>query len=201
MRDLLQYAKECELSYTSHKEGQVYRAGSDVSYLSDWLGGKLITIRGSDGNDMIDNIKIKKDSSSIGKVHHGFYKGMKSLYSAMRKDLERSRGEVFYITGHSRGGAIALLLSLYLRARGYNIAILYTFGAPRSICKGTKSGINHIRVVNNGDRVPMLPRRYMGYKHDCKAIKLKGSWWSKLWILGYSDHMIEYYIEAIERNI
>ncbi len=201
MRDLLEYAKKCKEAKYDNNKAKQYRAGSDVAYMSEHKGGQLITIRGSDGDDMGSNFKIKKDSASIGRVHHGFYTGMKGLYKAMKSDLERSKGEKFYFAAHSRGGAEALLFAMYLKARGYNIVIVYTFGAPRALCKGTECTVLHIRTVNNGDRVPMLPRRWMGYTHDCKPIKLKGSWWSKIWVLGYTDHMIDEYIEAIERNL
>jgi len=200
MDDILEYAKINGQCSEGTLKGTQYRAGSDIAYISNHKGGKLITIKGSDGNDMLSNFKVKKDSSSIGRVHHGFYSGMKGLYKSMLPDLRSLKREKIYITGHSRGGAIALLLAMYLKARGFIVIIVYTFGAPRSICKGTDCRILHIRTVNNGDRVPMLPRRWMGYTHDCKPVKLKGSWWARIWILGYSDHMIEEYIEAIERN-
>ena len=69
-----------------------------------------------------------------------------------------------WVTGHSLGGALAVLLAATMRESNLPVDGLYTFGAPRV---GDKSfadrldraleGAAHWRVVNEGDLGPHVP--------------------------------------------
>lgn len=45
----------------------------------------------------------------------------------------KSKNKKIFITGHSLGGGMAMISAPYLKGRGYNIAEVYTYAAPRTI--------------------------------------------------------------------
>jgi hypothetical protein len=79
-------------------------------------------------------------------------------------------GQVF-VTGHSLGGAIALLCAVELRRSGIQVAGVYTFGQPRvgnsawAAMYEQALGDRTFRVVNENDIVPRTPGVLMGYRH------------------------------------
>ena len=102
-----------------------------------------------------------------GKVHRGFYGGAQAVFPFVVSYLERFySGQKLLITGHSLGGAIALILSEMLRRnqRYQPDIVLYTYGAPRA---GDTTFINsaqpliHHRIVNQNDPVPSVPATWM----------------------------------------
>lgn len=102
-----------------------------------------------------------------GKVHRGFYGGAQAVYPFVVSYLERFySGQKLLITGHSLGGAIALILSEMLRRDPQYSPdiVLYTYGAPRAgdttFIKSAQPLIHH-RIVNQNDPVPSVPATWM----------------------------------------
>lgn len=101
----------------------------------------IVAIAGSD--DPLDwwrNLYVHR----VKGLHQGFYHAARALQSSFKY---LPKNPVF--TGHSRGGAIAVIL-----AQLYNSQAI-TFGAPKS---GSKHP--HIAFVAAGDIVPCLPLSY-----------------------------------------
>lgn len=102
-----------------------------------------------------------------GKVHRGFYGGALAAYPFIVTYLEKFySGQKLLITGHSLGGAVALILSEMLRRNlefSPNI-VLYTYGAPRAgdttFIESAQSLVHH-RIVNQNDPVPSVPATWM----------------------------------------
>lgn len=91
---------------------------------------------------------------------------------------ERKNQEV-WLTGHSLGGALAVILAATLRENGVPVHGLYTFGAPRvgdkEFAKQLNRGLrnkSHWRVVNEGDLVPHVPMEPF-FCHAGKRMLLK----------------------------
>ncbi|EMF4710929.1 lipase family protein [Providencia stuartii] len=94
-------------------------------------------------------------------VHRGFleaYQCVEKYFSAKMTDIKnKSEYKELFITGHSLGGALALLHSTDLRNK---IPLLYTYGMPRVFTiSGAKSlsSLNHYRHVNDADTVTSVP--------------------------------------------
>ena len=110
------------------------------------------------------------------KVHAGFLEGYNSVSDQMMHVLQSINGGTrpIFITGHSYGGALAVLAGLDLQLEGFNVHSVYTFGQPR-VGNGAFSGLVERtlgdrlqRVVYDNDivaRVPHLPSLTDPYRH------------------------------------
>lgn len=130
----------------------------------------VIAFRGTDEvRDWLTNLKlrgVKWPPNGPRKVHYGFLIGYQSLQNKVRDELNRHGApHRLWLTGHSLGGALALLCAFDLDSR-YHIHGLVTFGQPmaagdallRNI--GTALAGVYLRVVNGQDIVPRVPPWY-----------------------------------------
>ncbi len=103
-------------------------------------------------------MRIRVDLAIAIPVHMGFDDTAKLLYADMKPYLKP--GYKTYVTGHSLGGAIAVLIAIYLTEDNYDVSKVVTFGQPKFT---TTAGVqklgflNLTRVVDENDIIPMLP--------------------------------------------
>lgn len=128
----------------------------------------------------------------LGQTHHGhagFIRGACRVVKHLRPEL--GKGPVT-CTGHSLGGAIALVAGLKLAKEGRSVMIV-TFGAPKVFLRGVKLPENvEISMYRAGkDLVTYLP---IG-KHPVKPCKIgsPARFWPNL-----SDHSMDRYVEALQ---
>jgi hypothetical protein len=91
-------------------------------------------------------------------LHSGFHKAADEVYQLILPHLRQDYQT--RITGHSLGGAIAVILMILLQRQGYSIEKCITFGQPKvTNADGAKSlqQLPLLRVVNHEDIVPCLP--------------------------------------------
>lgn len=115
-------------------------------------------------------------------VHEGFWDHA-SLLSRQVAKLDIPKNAKFLLTGHSLGGAAAMMLPVtsFFYDRAFNIDSIITFGCPRvgnvsyhrhvkDICPSTEI----IQYVNTGDIIPHLPIRLLigGYRHPANKMRL-----------------------------
>lgn len=142
----------------------------------------IIAFRGSESRtDWITNIKLATDPGPLlnSRVHEGFQDALFpvviSIVSAIYK-FNPSGSKNIWITGHSLGGALAVLMTAMLSIEKIAVRGLYTFGAPRvgnqnfaEQLEANISGVN-FRVVNQGDLVPHVPFEAQGFYHAGERI-------------------------------
>ena len=122
---------------------------------------QVVSVRGTSNveNAMVDiALKLKVDQDTGIKLHQGFARAAKQVYAELKPLLEVDHK--IYTTGHSLGGAVALILAMYLDSDGYKIEQVITFGQPKvtNIAGASKTGhIDIIRVVTALDIVPLVP--------------------------------------------
>ncbi|MET9319479.1 lipase family protein [Streptomyces sp. NPDC003038] len=102
-----------------------------------------------------------------GYIHYGFGEALESVYPEVKDTIAefRTNGQSVWLTGHSLGGALAMLAGARLHLEDPKLTAdgIYTFGQPRTCdrllaaaCnKGLAKRIH--RFVNNNDIVPQLP--------------------------------------------
>lgn len=108
-------------------------------------------------------------------VHRGFFEAYWPVRTALFSrllDLIHEKPRPVYVTGHSLGGALALMAAAELGNHDEavvrdSIAACYTFGCPKA---GDRSFDTYVKVplyrITNGlDLVPALPPLLTGYRH------------------------------------
>ncbi len=118
------------------------------------------------------------------RVHEGFYNAFQSVKAPLesllvKTGMTETGAKPIYFTGHSLGGALALVASAVFggtKILGNRIAAVYTYGAPRV---GEREFSNivkapHYRVINLGDAIPLIPPNWLtGYAHTGMPMMLK----------------------------
>lgn len=127
--------------------------GTQPEELRDWL---------SDANTL-----LAPYAAGTGMIHSGFYRALEVVHPAMLRTLEewRDNGQSLWFTGHSLGGALAMLAAArtYFEDPTLLADGVYTFGQPRTCCPQLAAAYDEafkgrmFRFVNNNDVVPQLP--------------------------------------------
>ena len=106
----------------------------------------------------------------LGWVHTGFAAGPDAIHPKIAASLP-DKGVPRVYTGHSKGGAEAILGAALACLAGHNVKFLIVFNPPRSTL-GTRvleilasHGVVMLRIVARGDPVSHLPPFFMGYSH------------------------------------
>lgn len=193
-----------------------------------------LAFRGTDEvADWFDNIKFRMQRTSVGKFHGGFLNAVDDLWYEILDyylQLNAQQGQAvarpLFITGHSLGGAMAVVAAAKLLAQQISFHSVYTFGQPRVAQHEAKDEINALakdrifRFVNNSDIVSRVPGPWLGYRHVGKSLyiteeneiyegtslwfRLKdfvdGVWSSfkRLRIDLIHDHNMEHYLDSVE---
>ncbi|MBT8434908.1 MAG: lipase family protein [Gammaproteobacteria bacterium] len=122
---------------------------------------QIISVRGTSNieNAMVDiSLKLRVDENTGVRLHEGFSLAAKQVYKELKPLLKPDYK--ISVTGHSLGGAVALILGMYLDANQFDIEQVITFGQPKvtNISGANKlQHINVIRVVTPFDLVPLVP--------------------------------------------
>lgn len=158
--------------------------------------------------DILTDVNVSKqcitynNSNSNIRVHEGFYQAYlsvrESIHDLIMNHLQDN--DRFFISGHSLGGALALLCSLDIQ---YNYGAdrevyTLTLGQPRVGNEAFKNSTNrrlknYFRLVNGNDVVPMLPK--IGYAHCGQLTGIGKKDWYKLFSV--EDHLMSNYLRLL----
>ena len=108
--------------------------------------------------DVIADVKIKPvDFEEKGKVHQGFRDAFFDVCDELDDKITELSPRHVWFTGHSMGGALATLASVYFQPN-HGLRGVYTFGSPMvGDAKFAQFGQrDHYRFVNNNDFVANL---------------------------------------------
>jgi hypothetical protein len=149
--------------------------GSD-DFLESGDSGAFVAFRGTtSAADWGMNSRVWLVPSTLGggaKVHSGFAMQWASVKSRVFDELEQIGPDRILLTGHSLGGACAMIASTDIIERFPGVPVeMITFGAPR--CGNTayservaKNVSVCTRVVHDNDIVPSMPTVALGYAHS-----------------------------------
>jgi len=126
----------------------------------------LISFRGTQSlGDWLANLNILTTTRSYGVVHRGFLGAFQVVEDQLSKVLARQPALPVLLTGHSLGGALALIAAAEWQGR-HAISQIHTFGQP-AVGKGNFPAFiernyagKYVRFVNDMDIVPMVPPSY-----------------------------------------
>ena len=125
----------------------------------------VLAFRGTEQKSLRDIIsdldaRYYKDENGV-KIHNGFLKGFQRIEKEIRQSISNYTDFALYVSGHSLGGALALIATRALNSD--NLAACYTFGSPKVGNSDFGDSIKPpiYRVVNDLDPVPFLPFTYL----------------------------------------
>lgn len=136
---------------------------NSIDGFKDWLltnaKNFLVLPAGQIGTDFV--------AAGVGaRFHRGFMESLNEIWEPLIAAVDEAvsrKDRPLYITGHSLGGALALLASWRLQRQMINVHNVYTFGAPMVgndiAAKAFEKEFPHriFRYVDGGDMVPKLP--------------------------------------------
>lgn len=133
----------------------------------------VVAFRGtSETSDMIADLDVRHHHIGKGAVHNGFFNYTMPLIPHI--DEVVAQYDYMYVTGHSLGGAMALVYCL-MTQHPDKIQGLVTFGQPKTLTSMAfaqmqeRSRFPYVRVVNNMDLVPNIPM-LQGFCHPNRCI-------------------------------
>ena len=198
----------------------------DGGFVAESTNEIVIALQGT--NDVVDwikNLQFEKSSFLRSKVHRGFLKGMRSIKNSVQASLDEIsdwKTKRIFVTGHSRGGAIGILLAKHLNhafgSELSHVISVYCFGCPRvgvsEFFDSWELGNTTFLYINEADPIPSVPPQLDGFVHVAEQLVLHDGTVSKLDIdtlVGFierkqktsvfpnaADHKMTSYIKAIE---
>jgi triacylglycerol lipase len=227
------YGTEAAIKSKFKKTVRIKAVGeTDVLYFlerDDKARTQIITVRGTANNaNMLEDLDftVSQDLGAEIPVHAGFDLVARAVYNDVSPYLRQ--GYRTNLTGHSLGGAVAALVTIYAIKGGHRVERVVTFGQPRFTTAAGVSRLSYlplIRVVDENDMVSMLPPAtvlhsiYGPYEHvGPEVILLEGSRYSYLTshianrlaigeflrsagIANLPDHKIDNYIARITTKL
>jgi triacylglycerol lipase len=236
-REIYTYAERANAAYGAKsvirsKYPQTVRinapARTDVMYFlerNDKTRTQFITVRGSANSANFSedlDVAVREDRKAAIPVHSGFDLAARSIYQDVKPHLKP--GYKTHLTGHSLGGAVAAVMSIYMIEDGVEVVRVVTFGQPRfTTADGVKrlSFLPLARVVDENDIIPMVPPatalhptfgpyEHVGSEvillegqnivylsaHDANRISV-GEFWRSTSFADLEDHKMEKYLKRI----
>lgn len=174
-------AEACKLSYEQNPQkvidtlrrdwdmsSRVFSFGQTQGFTAVGEKSLIVAFRGTQGfSDWGSNLNVlPREHSCIGaNVHGGFLEQWQAAAAEVNATLSRyQNAKSIWITGHSLGGAVALMSAIAQQGRTLDGVV--TFGQPRALgsdaarAVGALLGSRYIRIVNSNDVVARIPRSY-----------------------------------------
>lgn len=178
------YKKDNREIKNKYKNFSVYiNEINEIKYIvlvDDVKREQYVSIRGtSNSHNAMQDIKFFKDKSfRLGvELHTGFHRTSEMIADDLVTRLDKTY--TTWVTGHSLGGAAALVVSWYLDYSGHTIAECITFGQPKVTdttgVRKMRGKIKITRFVNETDVVPLVPpagTHMNRYAHTGELVKL-----------------------------
>jgi triacylglycerol lipase len=167
-------------------EATLYSVGNSQAYVGTNAEHIVVAFRGTESPATLDGLKdlLLNDARNLlivpsgrlgtdfiaagvgARMHQGFISGLaeiwESVFERVRAELKASERPL-WLTGHSLGGALALLAGRLFLRRFVSGHQIYTFGAPMIGNKDATAAFDRelkgkiFRYVNTEDPVPQLP--------------------------------------------
>lgn len=139
--------------------------GCQIGYIVSVEDATVIVFRGTDDpGDWFANLDVRPDSDVHGRIHRGFNHAYESLQSQIIGLLTDTPPANLWITGHSLGGALAVICAYDLiHYQTLDVCGVMTFGQPMVASKKAANYLDdllrgrYVRFVNGRDIVTRIP--------------------------------------------
>ncbi|MGA4879586.1 lipase family protein [Streptomyces lydicamycinicus] len=210
------------------EDTQAYTLGGHSMIITSFRGTEPVKLR-----DWLSDATTPPWPGPGGKgyVHYGFGEALESVWPQVRAAIDafRDNRQTVWFTGHSLGGALAMLAGARLHFEEPHVTAngVYTFGQPRTCDRQLSKEFNTAfsdrmyRFVNNNDIVPQLPPE-PAFHHvsALRYIDAQGALHHTMPLLsglvdraqgltadllapasdGIRDHFMDAYVNALEKN-
>lgn len=158
----------------------------------------VFAFAGSDDlKDWVNNFKVNDLQE-----HKGFYESFSKFKREIFFILDQHPKKNIYITGHSRGAAIATFCAEFIARECNRPCSCFAFASPMVGNKKfresyNKLPINHTVIRNGWDIVTYVPPGI--FRHVGKRIRLKQPWFHRLMFWRVKDHLQASYKKAVAK--
>ena len=127
--------------------------------------------------EFIDDSAPNAEAYRQLKVHSGIHDEYLRYRDRILEYVSRYPNKDIYVTGHSLGGALAVLSSFDIAATTQHPVTVFTFGQPRVGRSKFREAYdklvpNSYRVVVDGDPIARIPGMLLNYEHVGKLLQL-----------------------------
>lgn len=159
------YEVEPKLKAMGFESVDTVLEGSMIGYFLQVEDQAVIVFRGTDDlDDWLANLDTKIADTGSGLAHRGFYSSYQGLAPQVGELIRQSEVKRVWITGHSLGGALAVMCGFDLADRAsVDIDGLITFGQPMVAKQQLADRIEdllsgrYVHYVNQQDVVTRIP--------------------------------------------
>lgn len=160
--------------------------------------------------DWVSNLSAFPATTELKKngllIHHGFYEGWRPFKQHIDSIIGQpaQRDKDWYVTGHSRGGALAALCARHIAKNRDKPCSCITYAAPAQGGKEYRNELNTLpidltNIVHGYDIGPEMPHRALGYRHAGKTYWWKEPWWHRF-THKIRDHLPKNYNKWVKKN-
>lgn len=163
--------------YSDNHVSEVGLGYTTVEYNGQKKNVVAVVVRGTNGTieewssnfDIGESAKYYSTADWITKNNHAGFdiaanRIMREVDSFVNANGLKTSDTIYWITGHSRGAAIANIIGAYYESSGKK-TYTYTFAAPNTtLATNTASYKSIFNIVNEDDLVPYMPMSAWGYK-------------------------------------
>lgn len=134
----------------------------------------VIVLRGTDPTlaDWLADFTINQARTQNGMIHAGFFNGYRPLHPQVKELLKRFQPKKVWLSGHSLGGALAVVSAYQLIIEGeYKVAGVMTFGQPMVVSSDLKAFVEpklkskYVHFVNDMDPIARVVKPFKHFGH------------------------------------
>jgi hypothetical protein len=140
-------------------------------------GAAILSFAGTDPVSLANWVSDFNFRAGAGGIADGFHQAFEAVQKQVLA-LARAANQPLFMTGHSLGGALAVIAAQALQSSGFDVAGVYTFGMPRPgdeafarVSYDPLLGSRTYRLVHGNDIVPTVAPSTFGSRHVGRLLR------------------------------
>lgn len=155
-------------------KSETVNSDSLIGYVLTIGDTAVIVLRGTDPTlaDWLADFTINQARTQHGTIHAGFFNGYRPLHPQVKELLKRYQSKKVWLSGHSLGGALAVVSAYQLVIEGeYHVAGVMTFGQPMVVSSELKAFVEpklkskYVHFVNDMDPIARVVKPFKHFGH------------------------------------